>query len=284
MSENAKYFWVRTAVGALLLGLIIALGILGGWYYLILLFVFAFLGAVEFYRVFGMEKALQGVYGLVLGSLFYFLLALRLTGYLLPFLAASFLLLGLMYVMEFGRTDAKKTMASWFCMFYLFGLFPFLFRIRAAEGGKILFFLPFVSAFGADSFAYIFGSLFGKHKMAPVLSPKKSWEGFAGGMAMSLVLGALYGLIFKDSLGSVFGREGLPVFFASPIVSCALLSFLGAFASVIGDLFASAFKREHDVKDYSHFIPGHGGVLDRFDSVLFAAPVVYYLIRFLSKG
>ena len=96
--------------------------------------------------------------------------------------------------------------------------------------------------------------------MAPVLSPKKSIEGGIGGVVGAALLGYLYGTFFTPSA-----------------MGCAVFCAAGAVLSQIGDLAASAIKRNHNIKDYGHLIPGHGGILDRFDSVIFTAPVIYIL-------
>ena len=109
--------------------------------------------------------------------------------------------------------------------------------------------------------------LFGKRKLAPVLSPKKSIEGAIGGALGAAILGAIYGAVVSSRL--VMGNA--PVLFA---IICAA----GAVISQCGDLIASGIKRQHGIKDYGNLIPGHGGVLDRFDSVIFTAPLIYTLL------
>ena len=122
--------------------------------------------------------------------------------------------------------------------------------------------LVLLAAFGQDTFAYFSGYLFGKHKMAPNISPKKTIEGAVGG-----VIGATI-------VCGVFGWFVYPDIFAH----CIIIGFVGAFFGMAGDLIASAFKRKMEIKDYGNLIPGHGGVMDRFDSVILVAPFVYYYI------
>ena len=112
----------------------------------------------------------------------------------------------------------------------------------------------------AASFAYFAGRALGKHKLAPVLSPKKSVEGSVGGVLGALLLGALYAYLIS-----------------LPIVETALICAFTSIISQFGDLFASAIKRNHEIKDYGNLIPGHGGILDRFDSVIITAPFIYVL-------
>lgn len=114
-------------------------------------------------------------------------------------------------------------------------------------------------SFGTDTFAYFVGCLFGKHKLCPVISPNKSVEGAIGGVLGATLLGALWVYFMLPGTGAGF-------YFCLPI-----LSILSEF----GDLFASIIKRKYGIKDYSNLIPGHGGVLDRFDSVLFITAILY---------
>ena len=107
--------------------------------------------------------------------------------------------------------------------------------------------------------------------MAPVLSPKKSIEGAVGGVAGAALLGCLYALL----IGSINSAQGhTPLLYG---IICAI----GALISMVGDLAASAIKRNKEIKDYGHLIPGHGGILDRFDSVIFTAPFIYFLATVL---
>ena len=105
--------------------------------------------------------------------------------------------------------------------------------------------------------------------MAPKLSPKKSIEGAVGGVVGAMLLTVLYGWVFREQMNLTIAY----------IFILAGISGVGAFVSMIGDLAASAIKRNYDIKDYGKLIPGHGGILDRFDSVIFTAPMVYYLAK-----
>ena len=138
------------------------------------------------------------------------------------------------------------------------------------ELGRYYILLPFILCFGTDSAAYFVGCAFGKHKMAPVISPKKSWEGAIGGVLGGILLMMLYVLILK--LGFDF-----KVNFAA----AALYGIMGAVSCVLGDLVFSVIKRQTGIKDYGNLLPGHGGILDRFDSMTVVAPLVEALLLFL---
>ena len=113
--------------------------------------------------------------------------------------------------------------------------------------------------------------MIGKHKMAPRLSPKKSVEGAVGGVLGAALLTILYAWIFQEQM-----KLNINYMFM-----LAGISAIGAGISMIGDLAASAIKRNYDIKDYGKLIPGHGGILDRFDSVIFTAPCIYFLVKYL---
>ena len=153
-------------------------------------------------------------------------------------------------------------MGAFFTLFYVAVMISYIYQTRMLESGAWLVWLIFICSWGCDTCAYIVGMLFGKHKMAPVLSPKKSIEGAIGGIAGAALLGYVYGMFFA----------------AAPAVIAALCA-VGAVVSQVGDLAASAIKRNHDIKDYGHLIPGHGGILDRFDSVLFVLPFIEIILN-----
>ena len=132
---------------------------------------------------------------------------------------------------------------------------------------KLFIWIVVIAAFGSDIFAYFTGYFLGRHKMAPNLSPKKTIEGAVGGLAGSSLFSWLFGFIFMRDMALV----------------CLVLGLAGGAAGMAGDLTASAFKRKMGIKDYGHLIPGHGGIMDRFDSVIFVAPVVYYAICLMTK-
>ena len=137
--------------------------------------------------------------------------------------------------------------------------------------GAVAVWLIFLSSWGCDTCAYCVGMLLGKHKMAPKLSPKKSVEGGIGGIVGAALLGAIFALAANKITGAGVNPG-----------QYAIICGVGGMISQIGDLAASAIKRNHDIKDYGKLIPGHGGILDRFDSVIFTAPIIYYLATFLA--
>nr|MBQ5811475.1 phosphatidate cytidylyltransferase [Clostridia bacterium] len=161
--------------------------------------------------------------------------------------------------------DAAKAVVS---TAYIVCGFSCVVATRDLPNGMFLLIMVFVVAFSTDIFAYFSGMLFGRHKLIPEVSPKKTIEGAIGGtlIAAAAFVGCaiLYAKLYE------VGRPHVLSLFACGVA----LSFV----SQVGDLIASFIKRERDVKDYGHLFPGHGGVLDRFDSVIAVAPVLYLLL------
>lgn len=170
------------------------------------------------------------------------------------------------YVFTFPRFHADQAVAAFTGMVYVTVTLGFIYLTRMAYDGHVLVWLIFLSSWGADTCAYCVGRLLGRHKMAPVLSPKKSVEGAVGGVVGAGLLGLLY--------GTLMGRQGWVYL---------LICSAGALISMIGDLAASGIKRDKGIKDYGNLIPGHGGILDRFDSVIFTAPIIYFLSILLIR-
>lgn len=145
-----------------------------------------------------------------------------------------------------------------------------LIRILDGPHGRYLIMVPMVVAFMADSGAYFLGRAFGKHKLAPIISPNKSVEGVFGGVAFGILGMAIFCLIMQ------FGLQYRVNYFLTIVYG-----LLGAVGGVFGDLCFSAIKRQTGIKDYGNLIPGHGGILDRLDSVVIVAPLVELLMILL---
>lgn len=171
------------------------------------------------------------------------------------------------YVFSFPKFKAVQIMKAVFSFVYAPVMLSFLYLTRALENGNYIVWMIMISAWGCDTCAYCVGMLIGRHKFAPKLSPKKSIEGAVGGVAGAAALGALYGYFVSRNV--LLDRNAIAVF--------AVIGGVGAVISQVGDLAASGIKRDNEIKDYGKLIPGHGGVMDRFDSVIFTAPMIYFL-------
>ncbi len=151
-------------------------------------------------------------------------------------------------------------------------LIPFLFsslvRIHTVSGtGRYLILLPFIIAFLSDSAAYFVGRFFGKHHLAPVISPKKTVEGAIGGVLGAVVGMLLYGLVLQ-----------LAFDFRVNYLYAVIYGLVGSVGGVFGDLCFSVLKRQTGIKDYGNLIPGHGGILDRFDSMIIVGPLTELML------
>ncbi len=263
-----KAFLTRLGSGIVLVALVAAACWFGGWPLWLFVMLIGYIGLYEFYRVFSVRPASGlGAAG-VLGTAIWMAGVRQAAGAGLTAgaegmwlsLMVAFLLILAVYVFTFPRYDTQQAMAAFFGIVYVPVMLSFIYQTRMLKDGIYLVWLIFFCSWGCDTCAYCVGVLFGKHKLAPVLSPKKSIEGAVGGIVGAVVLGAAYAVL-TDAPAAVYA------------VICAV----GAVASQIGDLAASAIKRQHGIKDYGKLIPGHGGILDRFDSVIVTAPMIYIL-------
>ena len=188
---------------------------------------------------------------------------------LLFFLISTFLLLALMYLFNLGPLDQLIFRLGWqvLGLIYLPLLLGHLVLLRQLPDGRGWVFLVLFAVMACDSLAYFVGVSFGKHKLYPAVSPKKSIEGSLGGLVGSCLGVWLAAALFLPA----FGLEHV-------ILVGLLLGIVGQ----VGDLFESLLKRACGVKDSGGIFPGHGGILDRLDSLLFAFPLAYYLARLLS--
>ena len=184
-------------------------------------------------------------------------------------LLAAALTLPLSGVLTYGKsqaltfTDVCAMAAAGFAIPWAFSG---LYGLRMLEGGYLLVLTPLVAAFCSDALALFTGMALGRHKLAPLVSPHKTVEGAAGGLVGGMAGMAIFCLVYRAITGV---NLGLPL--------CVALGLLGALLGELGDLSFSAVKRQYGIKDYGRLLPGHGGVLDRFDSVLFAAPVLWLM-------
>ena len=213
------------------------------------------IGQYELYRVTKMEDKLLGAVGYAAGAAYYVLLWYGQGHYITLVAIGALMLFMTIYAITFPKYGTEQVTVAFFGIFYVAVMFSYLYQVRAMADGKYLVWLIFLSSWGCDTCAYCVGMLLGKHKLAGA---------------------ALLGLLYA----SLFGHEMTDV--ANPHLACAAACGIAAVISQIGDLAASAIKRNHEVKDYGHLIPGHGGVLDRFDSMLFTAPAIYFALTFLK--
>lgn len=172
-----------------------------------------------------------------------------------------------LYVITFPKYRAEQIVGSVFAFLYAPVMLSFIYLTRSTEYGVYMVWLILISSWVCDTCAYFVGVTIGKKKIFPILSPKKSLEGCIGGVAGSAIVGGLYAFLIVEKVIPDQKVLWIVVFI------CAM----GAVMSMVGDLAASAIKRNHDIKDYGSLIPGHGGIMDRFDSMIVTAPMIYFL-------
>lgn len=155
---------------------------------------------------------------------------------------------------------------------YVVLCFTALLRLRyIGEGQSYIYILVFVAAWITDTFAYFTGVFFGRHKLIPKISPKKTVEGAVGGVVFCIIAFVVYGVIVEKTVGVEMN-----------VVTLCLVGLAMSVVSMIGDLVASSIKRTYGIKDYSNLFPGHGGVLDRFDSIMILAPFLLFVVENVS--
>lgn len=252
-----KELATRTISGLIGLFLLTVIVLKGGFVLLLSIYLISIIGLREFYKA--MEKKdISPIYSIgYLLTTGLFINNLSIFNNLEILLTFAIILLLILTVIKKDVTieDVSITILG---MFYI----PFLLFHISNLDGNIYIVLIFLISFGTDTFAYISGNLFGKNKLCPKISPNKTIEGSIGGIIGSVLLATAFAKYFD--LG--------------PIWSIIILGIIGSILSQLGDLVASKIKRSTGIKDYGHIMPGHGGVLDRFDSIIFTAPVVYYYV------
>ena len=239
----------------------------GGYVLFVTLLCVSLLGIQELYKAMDVHKDGVGLLELAgyLGAILYYAsLLLGFERYGMMAVLLGLVLLMFVYVFTYPKYNAHQIMSAFFGVVYVAVMLSFILLTRNLPDGKFIVWLIFLCSWGCDTCAYCVGMLIGKHKMAPVLSPKKSVEGGIGGVVGAGLLGVIYAAAIQG-----------------PMVEYAVICGIGALISMVGDLAASAIKRNQGIKDYGKLIPGHGGILDRFDSVIFTAPVIYYLAKII---
>ncbi|MCR5197112.1 MAG: phosphatidate cytidylyltransferase [Pseudobutyrivibrio sp.] len=265
-------FVTRLISGIVLVALALLFIITGGDLLLGVMLLLSLIGMYELYRIFKVEKQLPGILGYIACITYYLDLRLDFCQDKMVIVIAFLILLLAVFVFGYPKYHSHQIMATFFGLFYVGVMLSCLYQTRMLPKGQFIVWLIFLCSWGCDTCAYCVGVLFGKHKMSPILSPKKSVEGAVGGVVGACLLTALY--VF--AISKVFNVNDLQML---PLICIAAV---GALISMVGDLAASAIKRNFEIKDYGKLIPGHGGVLDRFDSIIITAPIIYFLASYFS--
>lgn len=267
-------FFTRLLSGIVLLAITIGCVCFGGYPLLLFVAFASFIGVFELLRAYKLHKSAPGlaVYLLTVvyeGCLFCFSKnPLQVYHHMvMPLVMVLLLLLMAEYVIAYPKYRIEQIAFSDLSFVYVPVFLSMIYMVRSMNDGFYAVWLIFIAAWGSDTCAYCVGKLIGKHKMPSKLSPNKTIEGCVGGVIGAALIGFLYGLFVKDQMTA----------FANPQLIFAIMGGIGSLIAQIGDLAASAIKRNFELKDYGALIPGHGGIMDRFDSILFTAPVVFLL-------
>lgn len=232
-------------------------------------------GLIEFYKSFEGFDMNYGVIGIIFSAIYFLLIILNLTSKFGVYIFLFSIFLIFYSIIFYKKDNVKNATITFISFFYISYMLSFIISIIDMNPfGNILVFLVFVVAWSADTFACLVGKRFGKHKLTPKVSPTKSVEGFIAGIVGAGILSYIYGLIILK-----FANIDINNF----LTICTIAGLVGSVVSQFGDLTASLIKRFNNVKDFGKIIPGHGGVLDRFDSIILTAPFIYFLLILAMK-
>lgn len=263
MKSNNRY------LGAAMIAPFIIFVFLGGMYLKGFIFALSIVAIWEFYNALEEKKfkPIRSV-GYILLAIYYILNNnFELMMYVL--VVAAFILLILPVInLEYTFIDVSLTLLGFIYCGILFG---FVYLVNAKPSGEFLVWIIFIGSWLSDTAAFYSGKLFGKHKLSPKVSPKKTIEGSIGGLIGATIFTGIFGVIVQRYINIM------------PIYNYFIIGALCGIFGQFGDLVASSIKRYVGIKDYSNLIPGHGGVLDRFDSIIFSATVVFYYLTFIIK-
>lgn len=273
-------FWIRLISGITLVLLAFLTLITGGIFTLAVLFVISVVAYRELVKAMGVlkEEKINGleIIGYVGITVYYFFLyfnELNLKNLMIMTVVFTMLLMMFWYVCTFPKYHINQVLTCFGAFFYAPVMLSFIYMAREMTYGNYIVWLIIICSWGCDTCAYAVGMSFGKtignHKIFPKLSPKKSLEGCIGGVLGAALIGGLYGFYIVETV----------VVDTEITLQFALICGVGAVFSQMGDLVASAIKRNHNIKDYGKIIPGHGGIMDRFDSMIVTAPLIYFAVN-----
>ncbi|MBO7402641.1 MAG: phosphatidate cytidylyltransferase [Lachnospiraceae bacterium] len=223
-------------------------------------------GLFELYRANNIHNSTFAVISYVNTVAIYTFMYFGRERFMIYLLMVSILLYMGIFVFKFPKYTFSQVFVAFGGVFYISVMLMYVYLIRGLDNGIYFVWMIYAGSWGSDVGAYTFGKLFGKHKLVPNLSPKKTVEGAIGGIVASAFWGLLYALIFGRFLD-----------ISMPFLVCPCIAAASSVVAQIGDLAASAIKRQCNIKDFGKSIPGHGGILDRYDSIIFVAPLVYFL-------
>lgn len=255
--------------------------VLGGLPFYGLIFAATIISLYEFNKAFKIQKkvvfAMQIIFTMILYSGLYFGIDHAMMVPVIGFFISLEIYYNIIHahVSLDSRLKTEQVMQSVFSFIYLPVMISHVILVRnTLAAGHVMIWFIFIVAFGSDTFAYFVGKSMGKHKLAKVLSPNKTVEGSVGGLLGAMVLSFAFSLYLDKQVMSLSQYMYIWI---------VVTGIIGAVLGQFGDITASAMKRLVNVKDYGNVMPGHGGILDRIDSIIFVAPFVYYSFNLMMK-
>lgn len=262
----------RILTTVLLLPVFIVLILLGGIYLRIAIMILSLVGMKEVYVALSKKNKSVHIIGYIFCIFYNLMIEEQLMRGLYVTTSVFMVTLMIFLVLNHEKINIVDCAVTMFGFYYVSFLLSNIYLVREfPKYGMFFVWLIFICAWASDTGAYFVGVNFGKHKLIPSLSPKKTVEGTIGGIVTAGLIALIYGLV----LWNFYGLTSNLVWFLT------IVGVIGAVLSQLGDLTASAIKRYTGIKDFGSLLPGHGGIIDRFDSVLFTAPAVYLTMRML---
>jgi len=249
----------------------------GGYLLSVLLMLISIIGYFELVKALCSETEKRSINGpdlIAVVSIVLYYMAINFssdTTYLIIGIGGFMVLELVWFVVKFPLYSSDRIVRTVFSVLYCPVMLSFIYMIRELEGREFLVWMVLISSWGCDTLAYCVGSLLGKHHPFKELSPKKSTEGCIGGIIGTAILGLIFGILYV--------KRFMPVQYIEWKI--ALICGVGALMGMVGDLAASGIKRNNNIKDFGHLIPGHGGIMDRFDSMILCGPAAYILTYLL---
>lgn len=235
-----------------------------------IVFLASLIGLYEFYKVTDMLKHKVLCCLGIIASV-YFPLDWLFGISVIPFASWYTALLFLILVFSNNTVPAEKLGLSWLSTIYIPYLLSHVIGLRRLHGGEYYIWLILICAFLTDTFAYFTGKALGRHKLCPSLSPNKTVEGAIGGVLGCGISCGVFGLIISHFFGADVN-----------FIRLIAMGLVCSVAAQLGDITASCIKRQYGIKDYGNLFPGHGGILDRCDSIIFVAPVMFFFIVYIG--
>ncbi len=268
-----KFFKSNNRIlGVLLFSPLILLVIIGGEFLKYGLLILSTIAILEFYNAFKSKDIHSNFFlGILFNIIYYvFLLGKNISEKHLLLIFVLFLLISLCSILFNQKNNIMDSIITFIPLMYISVPYSLIYTINMMKAGNLLIWLPLITCWCCDSLAYYSGKFFGKVKLCESISPKKTVEGAIGGIIGSIAISLIFGIIFKKYLNIA-------------LIHFFLMGIISGIIGQMGDLVASAIKRYNGIKDFSNIMPGHGGILDRFDSILLNGVAIYLYLNLILK-